>query len=286
VTRILDSLGEVADAYRGLLCDVWGVYHDGTRVFPAASRALRAFRKSGGRVVLLTNAPRPAEVVADAVAALGGAEADRDAIVTSGDAARGFRAAGRWGRRACHVGPARDLPLVRDLDLALVSLEEADFILCTGLDDDRSETAEDYAGMFSAARTRGLPMLCSNPDRNVDIGGLRVPCAGALAEAYEAMGGHVKWFGKPYRPVYEAALQVLDDAAGAKIPRSQVLAIGDGILTDVAGAAAMGIDCLFVSGGLAAGEIRHECRRPRADDLSRFLERHGQAPKAAMGWLA
>ena len=285
-TRIIRSLEEVAGGYDGILCDVWGVYHNGIRVFPGASRALAEYRRKGGTVVMLTNAPRPAGEVEEAIRRLGGSTADYDAIVTSGDAARSFLAGGAWGCRAFHVGPPRNLPLVRGLSLELVPFEAGEFILCTGLFDDRSESPDDYTALLGDALARGMPMLCSNPDRFVDIGHVRVPCAGSIAAAYEAMGGRVAYYGKPYPPVYEAALDALDRCAGRCVPRERVLAIGDGILTDVPGAANLGLACVFVTGGLAASEIRHEDGAPEADGLAQFLAEHGAAPMAAMGWLS
>ncbi len=283
--RILRSLREIADGYRGILCDVWGVYHNGVAVYPEASGALHAFREAGGRVVMLTNAPRPASEVAEAMLRLGGREADYDSIVTSGDAAREFLATGEWGRRALHLGPARDLPLIRGLDIERVSLEAAEFVLCTGLFDDGAETPDDYRPLLADALARNLPMLCSNPDRFVDRGPLRVPCAGSIAAVYEALGGEVRWFGKPYPPVYETALARLDRAAGEPLAPEEVLAVGDGVLTDVAGAAAKGLDCLFVSGGLASREIRHRDGSPDDEDLDRFLRRHDRKPIATIGQL-
>lgn len=284
--RIVRSLKEVSGGYDGILCDVWGVYHNGIRVYPEASRALAEYRAQGGTVVMLTNAPRPASEVEAAVRRLGGGVADYDAIVTSGDAARSFLASGAWGMRAFHLGPPRDLPLVRGLSVELVPFAAAEFILCTGLFDDRSEGPDDYADLLGNALGRRLPLLCSNPDRFVDIGPLRVPCAGSIAVAYEAMGGRVAYFGKPHSPAYEAALESLCRIAGRTVSRERVLAIGDGILTDVAGAANMGLACLFVTGGLASSEIRHEGGVPEPTELARFLEHHGAAPMAAMGRLA
>ena len=283
--RILHHLDEVVEGFDGILCDVWGVYHDGIRVFPSAAEALARFRRQGGTVVMLTNAPRPAAEVVQAIRKLGGSEADYDAVVTSGDAARSFLAEGTWGRKAYHLGPPRDLPLVRGIALELVPFKAAEFILCTGLFDDRSEGPDDYASLLRDSLARGLPMLCSNPDRHIDIGHLRVPCAGSIAVAYESIGGRVKYFGKPHAPVYDVALEMLDRVAGRTIARPRVLAIGDGILTDVAGAAGMGLACVFVTGGLAASEIRHDNGRPVADDLDRFLDRHRASPMAAMGML-
>ena len=284
--RILTSLREIAADFDGILCDVWGVYHDGVRVHPAASRALAGFRGRGGHVVMLTNAPRPAPVVVETMRRLGGRDSDYDSVVTSGDAARAFLAAGSWGWRAYHLGPDRDGPLLRDLPLETVPLEESEFILCTGLFDDRRERPEDYAPLLARARERDLPMLCSNPDRFVDHGTVRLPCAGSLAAAYEALGGEVAWFGKPYPPVYETALAALDLAAGKPLPRDRVLAIGDGILTDVAGAAALGLPCLFITGGLARTELRGPNGLLTLDGLDAFLARHGAAPMAVMTGLA
>ncbi len=280
-TRIIDSIRELPKTYDGVLCDVWGVYHNGIRVFQEAASVLRVIRAQGGTVVLLTNAPRPRHAVADHIARVGGSVADYDQIVTSGDAAREALTSGNWGRWCYHIGPERDLGLVAGTELHRVTLENAEFLLCTGLFDDSTETAADYLETFDRALALGLPMLCSNPDPFVDRGPLRIPCAGSLAIAYEQAGGSVTYCGKPHAPIYESALRALDQSAGRSIPRASILAVGDGITTDVTGAARMGLDCLFVTGGLAVSEIAHDGRRPARNSLEAFLARHGAAPLAA-----
>lgn len=288
-TGIIRSLDQVSRGYDGLLCDVWGVYHNGIRVSPEAMVALRRFRSAGGIVVLITNAPRPREAVAGLIAHLGGSAEDYDAIVTSGDAARDSLDSGEWGTRCFHIGPERDLGMVTGTAIERVSAEnlaEAEFLLCTGLFDDARETAEDYSDLFRRARELDLPMLCSNPDVYVDRGSDRIPCAGLLAHAYAEAGGAVTWFGKPHPPIYRNAIAALETAAGREIPVSRILAIGDGILTDVAGAEEMGLDCLFITGGLAADEIVHVDGVPEPASLDRFLRRHGAAPAWAAERLA
>lgn len=284
--RILDRFAELADTYGSLICDVWGVYHDGHRVFPGAAAALAAFRRQGGQVVLLTNAPRPWPSIAEMIARLGGSEDEYDRIVTAGDVARTALVSGCWGTRCRHLGPPRDLGLFAGTEIQGVPLEQAEFVLCTGLFDDARETADDYVPELEAALAQGLPMMCSNPDRYVHRGATRVPCAGVIAERYEELGGDVTYYGKPYSPVYQSVLASLAAAAGGE-EIGRVLAIGDGILTDVRGAAAAGIDCLFVSGGMARDEIVHgPDGKPDADSLAVFLARHGANPEATIGRFA
>ena len=283
--RIIGRFEEMAEEYDGLICDIWGVYHDGLRVFPAASAVLRGFRAGGGVVVFLTNAPRPCGSVARMLDRIGGSEEDYNEIVTSGDAARQSLAEGVWGSACFHLGPARDLPLVEGLEVRTVGLAEAEFVLCTGFLDATVETPASHAGSLRDALLRGLPMLCSNPDLAVDRGDVQEPCAGAIARLYERMGGSVVYYGKPHRPIYERAFEALRRASPA--PLRKVLAIGDGIATDVPGAAAAGLDCLYVTGGMARDEIAHDpAGRPEAGSLAAFLARHGACPQAAIGMLA
>lgn len=283
---IVASIEELAGEYDALLCDVWGVYHNGVAVYASAAAALRRFRARGGWVVMLTNAPRPKAAVADLMVRVGGGPEDYDDIVTSGDAARESLRSGEWGATCYHLGPDRDLGLVTDAPIAQVGLDEAEFVLCTGLFDDTRDTVADYAELLARARARELPMLCSNPDLVVDRGEHRVLCAGSLALAYEQAGGCVTYYGKPHLPIYETAMRTLARVAGRPVDRSAVLAVGDGIRTDIAGAAAAGLDCVFVTGGLATGEIEHAAGRPDPASLQRYLAQHEQQPTAAMQQLA
>ena len=252
--EILAHARALAGRYRVWLCDVWGVVHNGVAAFPCAVDALSRFRAAGGTVILITNAPRPSSVVLGQLARLGVQRDAFDAVVTSGDTAREWME--RLGQRpACHIGPERDRSLFDDLDLNLTEPERAEVALCTGLFDDTRESANDYRDLLGALAARGVDMLCANPDLVVDRGGVLVPCAGALGKAYEAIGGRVIYAGKPYRPIYDVAIERAGAIAKRAIATDELLAIGDGLGTDIAGAAAMGIDALFVIGGIHMGDI-------------------------------
>lgn len=291
MTRIVQSLAEISAPYDALFCDLWGCLHNGVAAFPAAVAALQAFRATGGRVVLLTNAPRPAKYVIATLDRLGVPRDAWDLVVSSGDAAQDAMFAGAIGRKVWHLGPAKDNGFFEEVPEAWqgqpgvirVPLEEAEGIVCTGPFDELNEVPEDYRPRFLLAKTRGLPMLCANPDIVVDMGETRIYCAGALAALYEEMGGEALYFGKPHPPVYDlarrrlAALGVAEDA--------RILAIGDGVNTDVAGAAGEGIDALFVTGGLAADQFGPDVEAPDAELLDTWLAARQQAPQFAIGHL-
>ena len=243
-TRI-DGLSGIAGGYRALLCDVWGVVHNGVRAFPATLEALARYRaETGGSVILVTNAPRPAAAVARQLAGLSVPDDAYDSIVTSGDVTRAAVAANA-GARVYHLGPERDLGFYEGLDVILVPADEAELISCTGLFDDDVEGPDDYRDMLAGFAEKRLPMVCANPDVVVERGERLVYCAGALAQLYEELGGSVLLSGKPHPPIYDAAMEHagLDD-------RGQVLAVGDGLYTDIRGACDAGIDVLFISGGI------------------------------------
>jgi len=248
---LIGGLAELAPQYRALLCDVWGVVHDGVAAHDPATRALVRYRRDGGVVVLITNAPRPKAEVVEHLDRLGVPRAAYDDVVTSGDAARHVLAA-RPGVRIYHVGPERDLPIYFGLDVEFAEEEDCELVSCTGLFDDESETPDDYQDSFEAWQARGVPMLCVNPDIVVERGDRLVWCAGALAERYREHGGETIIVGKPYAPIYDTALARIAALAGAPVPKSAVLAIGDGIDTDVRGAVAQGLDVLFATGGIHA----------------------------------
>lgn len=258
MTSIIITLDEISGRYDAVFCDLWGCLHDGVNVFPEAVAALQRFRKSGGKVILLTNSPRPRDQVALQLDQLGAPRDCWDDIATSGDSAQTAMMAGAVGRRVWHLGPERDLAFFTDLPANLgsatpvqrVSFDEAEGIVCTGLFDDETEAPEDYRARFLLAKTRGLKLLCANPDIIVDRGEQRIFCAGALAALYDEMGGQSLYFGKPHPPIYDLARRRL--AALDTVPDDRILAIGDGPGTDVKGAIGEDLDCLFVSGGLAA----------------------------------
>jgi HAD superfamily hydrolase (TIGR01459 family) len=270
----------LASAYDVVLCDVWGVVHNSLVAFADACTALTRFRRQGGTVVLITNAPRPAEVVMTLLDELEVPRAAYDAIVSSGDVTRAIIAA-RAGQSAFHVGPARDVPIFEGLDAPLAPIENADYVVCSGLFDDTTESPQDYTALIAAMRERGLTMVCANPDIVVERGDKLVYCAGAIADLYAAAGGSVLYAGKPFRPIYEQALAVARAVRGRETAHGRVLAIGDSVRTDLKGAAAFGIDCLFVTAGIHAEELGGR-DQPDAATLGDIFAAAGLAPKAVM----
>ena len=243
---ILPSVAALAPTCDAWIVDIWGVMHNGVRAHRAAGEACARFRERGGIVVLLSNAPRPFAAVVGQMARLGVDPAAYDAGVTSGDATRGLIA--EWsGRPLLHIGPERDLGLFEGLDVSLAPPEAAEGIVCSGLWDDTRETPEDYLPLFERLLARGLPMICANPDRVVERGDKLVYCAGALAAAYAERGGEVIWAGKPHLPIYRRTLAEIARLKGAPVAAERILAIGDGIDTDLAGAHAAGLRSLFIA---------------------------------------
>jgi HAD superfamily hydrolase (TIGR01459 family) len=222
--------------------------------FPEACEALHSFRNQGGAVILITNAPRPADSVQRQLRRLGVADETYDAIVSSGDLTRHF-VADHPGQKVFWLGPERDNSIYRGLDPVLAPLEQADYIVCTGLFDDETESAEDYRAMMMEARARKLPLICANPDIVVERGDRLVYCAGAVAELYRELGGEVIFYGKPHRPIYARAMELAAERLGHATPLDRVLAIGDSVRTDLAGARGFGIDCLFVTRGIHAEDF-------------------------------
>lgn len=264
---MISGLSEIAADYSAALCDIWGVIHDGQTVFPHVSDALQQFRKYSGPVILLSNAPRPAATVARRLTELGLSQECYDGIVTSGEVTRHLLTArGQQGQKCHHVGPEKDADLVAELAIELSDLEAADFILLSGLYDDLTETPDDYGSLLDQWHQRGLEIICANPDRIVPFGDRFIYCAGAVAERYEQKGGGVEWVGKPYPLVYQHALEVL---AGLGAPTQNVLAIGDGPKTDIAGANRAGLDALFVGAGLGRNAPDYDLTQ--ADGVAAFL---------------
>lgn len=247
--RFVENLRELTSDTDVILSDIWGVVHNGLESFPAACAALSSFRSGGGTVVLITNAPRPADSVQRQLRKLGVPEESYDAIVSSGDLTRNF-VADRIGQTIFWLGPERDNSIHRGLNAVFAPIERADYIVCTGPFDDEVETAEDYRAMLMLARQRDLPFICANPDLVVERGDRLVYCAGAIAELYRELGGKVVFYGKPHLPIYERAVALAFERRGEATPRNRMLAIGDSVRTDVAGAQAFGIDCLFVIRGI------------------------------------
>lgn len=252
--RVIQSLSDLAADYDVLLCDVWGVIHDGQNHFPRSCAALARWRAERGPVILISNSPRPSREVIHQLDGLGVPRAAWTALVTSGDVTRTLLAARAPGP-AWAIGPERDAALYEGLGLAFAGPQEAAFISCTGPVDDETETPGDYRKVFELAALRGLPMICANPDRVVQRGARLIYCGGALAELYEQLGGAVTMAGKPHAPIYDACLAEAERLMGGAPARRRVLAVGDGVATDVAGANGQGLDILFVAGGIHGAEL-------------------------------
>jgi HAD superfamily hydrolase (TIGR01459 family) len=280
----IERLEPLARDYDVLFCDVWGVVHNGMNAFPSACDALKRFRERGGTAILITNAPRAGEAVARILDRLGVPRAAYDAITSSGDVTRGIVAA-RLAQAVFHLGPQRDLSIFAGLDVKFAGLENADYVVCSGLFDDTTETPESYRDMLAAMRARSLFMVCANPDIVVERGDTLVYCAGALADAYAAQGGQVLYCGKPHAPIYDAALTAAVGLRGGAAPaRRRVLAIGDSVRTDLKGAAAYGIDYMFVTSGIHAEEYGSR-DAPDMAALNAVFAAAGVEPKAVMRGL-
>jgi HAD superfamily hydrolase (TIGR01459 family) len=288
--RNIDRLADLSESYDALFCDIWGVLHDGMRAFPEAVAALLGWRERGGRVVLVTNSPRPVASVARQLARFGVPRAAWDTMATSGDAAQDALASGVVGTRVWHLGPATESAFfthaaddIAPLDrIRRVPLAEAEGIVATGLMSD-DDTPDNWRETLSACAARGLPMLCANPDMVVDRGTRRVFCAGALAALYADLGGQSLYFGKPHAPIYALARRRLAALGGPEVPTARILAVGDGVATDLEGADRAGLDALFVAGGLAAHDLGAGISDP--DRLAAWLARHDARPPFATGWL-
>jgi len=254
--QALNGLGDIAADYDILLCDVWGVIHNGRESWPAACEALSRFNRNYGPVVLISNSPRPSSDVVAQLDALGVPRDSWRAFVTSGDATR-MELAKRAPGPAWIIGPDRDWPLYDGLGLQIASgAEDAAFISVTGPVDDTVETPEDYRERLSAGVARNLELICANPDRVVQRGDQLIYCGGSLADLYESLGGRVTMAGKPFGPIYELALKEAADLLGRSVDRSRVLCIGDGVITDVLGANKQALDCLFIAQGIHGDAAR------------------------------
>ena len=281
---IVESCSQLLAGYDVLLCDVWGVVHDGNRAFQEANAALMAFRARGGTVILVSNAPTPSTNVARVLDDKGVVREAWDAIVSSGDLALAHIRAEGW-QRLHHLGPARrDRAFFEALSEPSAAIDEAEAMACTGLVDDRKETAEDYRERLAMARERDLPLVCANPDLVVHVGDDLLPCAGAIGALYETMGGRVFWAGKPFPIAYDTALAEAARLRGADVLRSRVLAIGDSIRTDLAAAAGAGVDALFIAAGIHR-EAAMAGSRVSAEGILRLFADDGPPAVAAAASL-
>jgi HAD superfamily hydrolase (TIGR01459 family) len=283
--EIIERFAPLAAVYDVLLCDVWGVVHNGVTAFAPACEALMRFRAGGGTVILITNAPRPGMWVQKYLDRLAVPREAYDAIMSSGDVTRGI-VEQRVNERVFHLGPQRDVSIFAGLDVAFAPVDNADYAVCTGLFDDERETPDTYRALLATMRSRSLFMVCANPDIFVERGNELVYCAGALADAYALLGGEVLYCGKPHAPIYEAALGKAAAFRGGDVPpRQRVLAIGDSVRTDLKGAVAFGVDCLFVISGIHADDLGGR-DAPVLSGLNAVFATAGVAPKAVTRALA
>ncbi len=289
MTRIIARLAEVSAQYDALFVDLWGCVHNGVTALPDAVAALQLYRAGGGKVILVTNSPRPRAGVQKQLVHFGVPDDAWDSIATSGDSARSAMYRGVVGQKVWHLGPPTDGRffeppeiLENPVEIERVALDEAQGIACTGPFDPQADP-ETLRPHLEQALGRGLPLLCANPDIVVDRGDIREWCAGAVAKLYTQMGGTSLYFGKPHPPIYDLARRRLA-GLGVTVADDRILAIGDGILTDVAGAIGEGIDSLFISGGLAAAETK-TVTQPDEGHLTDYLKREKSAPTYTIGHL-
>lgn len=289
MTRLIASLADIAAQYDALFVDLWGCVHDGITPFPEAIAALRGFKRGGGTVLLLTNSPRPRAGVEQQLASIGVPEDCWHTIATSGDSARAAMFRGVVGEKVYFMGEDHDqrffepLALVDDqVTITQVPLQEAEGIVCTGPFDPTADPSVNRAD-FLYAKQKRMKLLCANPDIVVDRGARREWCAGALAQLYAEMGGESLYFGKPHPPIYDLARARLAEL-GPVPANDRILAIGDGIATDIQGAQGEDIDSLFITGGLAAAETG-TTDQPDPDKLAAFLAQSQVTPTYAIGKL-
>ncbi len=285
-TQIIQNIADISAPYTAVLCDLWGCLHDGIRPFDAGLTALQTLCTQGKSVWLLTNSPRPSPDVIRQLDAIGVGRDLYHGVISSGDAAIAEVANGTYGSQIYHLGPARDLPFFKTLDVTLTTPAKAESIICTGLINDETETPDDYTTALLDAKKQNLPMLCANPDIIVDRGDKRIFCAGALAAAYDKIGGRVDYAGKPHAPIYRLALARLTETH-RNIRPADILCIGDGIHTDIAGATAQSMPSVFITGGLAARQTDTRAdpqANPNPAKLGEFLINQPR-PTYAIGHL-
>ena len=290
MTQIVHSFLDIAGDYDAAFVDLWGCMHNGVAAFPDAVKAMQDYRRAGGRVILVTNAPRPWTSVQTQIQRMGIPDDSWDAIATSGDSARAAMFTGAVGQKVYFIGEDHDQSFFKPMQLLdnpvaieQVPLDEAEGIVCCGPTDPHADPSV-YRPTFLAAKQRGLKLLCANPDIVVDRGESREWCAGALAQLYTEMGGESLYFGKPHPPIYDLARRRLA-AIDSGIDTSRIICIGDGIHTDILGAQQEDLDSLFITGGLAATETLTTDLHPQDAALTTYLTAMEASPTYAIGFL-
>jgi HAD superfamily hydrolase (TIGR01459 family) len=289
MSQIIVNLSEISARYDALFVDLWGCVHNGVAALPGAVKALQDYRKQGGKVILVTNSPRPRAGVLLQLKTFGVPDDTWDEIATSGDSARSAMYRGVVGDKVWFIGETHDQAFFDPIDfledplkITQVPLEQATGIVCMGPQDSMADP-ETMRPQFLMAKQMGLKLLCANPDIVVDRGDVREWCAGALAQLYTEMGGESLYFGKPHPPIYDLARRRLF-GLGVDVPDSAILAIGDGVITDIKGAMGENIDSLFISGGLAAAETK-TVTQPDPNSLAAYLEAEQSNPTFTIGHL-
>ena len=292
MVKIIKSLKQISKDYNVLFCDIWGCIHNGKKAYTKALNALIEFKMDGGFVMLLTNAPRPKSAVKAHLSSLGIFDEHYNDITTSGDAAQNSMLSGDVGTRVFHLGPERDLSFFTDLprdikfknNIERVGLTSAEGIVCTGLFNDLTETPENYKDIIKHGVNKKLNLLCVNPDIFVDVGAIRVWCAGGIAAAFTKAGGNSIYCGKPHKQIYSLAYSKLKKH---NIKTPKILCIGDGINTDILGGKKEKLDTLFVCGGLSGPELgmKNNFELPNKKRLEELFKKNNILPTVSIGYL-
>jgi len=281
VPPAIDGLRSIISRYDLVLCDLWGVMHNGVNAIPGANDAVIHARQAGATVMMISNAPRPGPVVAKQIEGYGVPKTAYDDVVASGDVTREELLA-RPGAKVFHLGPQRDLPNYEGLDLTLVDFDHADLIACSGPFNDADDQPEQYRDLLTRAKARGLTLICANPDIVVERGDKLVWCAGALAAIYDEIGGKTIYAGKPYPQIYEIALKRAAKLRGKPVDRKRVLAVGDGLRTDILGAARNSFDSLFIARGIHAADLAGDDGAHDTEKLAKAFAEIGATPVGVM----
>ena len=292
MVKVIKHLKQISSEYNVLFCDIWGCIHNGKKAYTKALNALIEFKMDGGFVMLLTNAPRPKSAVKSHLSSLGIFDEHYNDITTSGDAAQNSMLSGDVGKRVFHLGPERDLSFFTDLprdinfknNIERVGLTSAEGIVCTGLFNDLTETPEIYKDIIKYGVNKKLNLLCANPDIFVDVGAVRVWCAGGIAAAFSKAGGNSIYCGKPHKQIYSLAYSKLKKH---NIKTPKILCIGDGINTDILGGKKEKLDTLFVCGGLSGPELgmKKNFELPNKKRLEELFKKNNILPTVSIGYL-